>query len=78
MAKVALTGARGQIGSVLRAELVRRGVDLRSAGGSKPLVPLVDGEDVCYGDLREPAVVNRVLEGIDTSPGRASRSRCPK
>ena len=66
MAKVALTGARGQIGSVLRAELVRRGVDLRSAGGSKPLVPSVEGEDVCHGDLRDSAVVDRVLEGVDT------------
>ena len=66
MAKVALTGARGQIGSVLRAELVRRGVDLRSAGGSKPLTPLVDGEDVCHGDLREAAVVDRVLDGVET------------
>ena len=66
MAKVALTGARGQIGSVLRAELLRRGVDLRSAGGSKPLVPLVEREDVCHGDLRDTAVVDRVLEGIET------------
>jgi uronate dehydrogenase len=66
MPKIALTGARGQLGTVLRAELVRRGVDLRSAGGSKPLAPLFDGEDVCYGDLRDPAVVDRVLAGVDT------------
>jgi uronate dehydrogenase len=65
MTKVALTGARGQLGTVLRAELLRRRVDLRSAGGSKPLTPLVDGEDVCHGDLRDPAVVDRVLEGVD-------------
>lgn len=65
MTKVALTGARGQIGSVLRAELVRRGVNLRSAGGSKPLVPLVEGEDVCFGDLRDAGVVDRVLDGVD-------------
>jgi len=65
MTKVALTGARGQLGTVLRAELVRRGVNLRSAGGSKPLTPLVDGEDICFGDLRDPAVVDRVLEDVD-------------
>ncbi len=65
MTKVALTGARGQLGTVLRAELLRRRVDLRSAGGSKALTPLVDGEDVCFGDLRDPAVVDRVLEGVD-------------
>lgn len=65
MMRVALTGARGQLGKVLRAELLRRGVNLRSAGGSQPLTPLVDGEDVCYGDLRDPAVVDRVLDGVD-------------
>jgi uronate dehydrogenase len=65
MTKVALTGARGQLGTVLRAELLRRGVNLRSAGGSKPLTPLVEGEDVCHGDLRDPAVVDRVLDGVD-------------
>ncbi len=65
MTKVALTGARGQLGSVLRAELLRRRVDVRSAGGSKPLTPLVDGEDICFGDLRDPAVVDRVFEGVD-------------
>jgi uronate dehydrogenase len=65
MRKVALTGARGQLGTVLRAELLRQRVDLRSAGGSKPLTPLVAGEDVCFGDLRDRAVVDRVLDGVD-------------
>jgi len=65
MTKVALTGARGQLGTVLRAELLKRGVNLRSAGGSKALTPLVEGEDVCHGDLRDPAVVDRVLDGVD-------------
>ena len=65
MTKVALTGARGQLGTVLRAELVRRRIDVRSAGGSKPLTPLVEGEDICFGDLRDRAVVDRVLEGVD-------------
>jgi len=65
MTKIALTGAGGQLGSVLRKALVGRGVPLRSAAGSKPLPPLVDGEDVMHGDLREPAVVDRLLEGVD-------------
>jgi uronate dehydrogenase len=65
MAKVALTGAGGQIGKVLRAELLRRGVDLRSAGGRQPLTPMVEGEDVLHGDLRDPAIVDRVLQGVD-------------
>jgi uronate dehydrogenase len=63
--KIALTGAGGQLGSVLRAALVARGVALRSAGGNRPLTPLVQGEDVMHGDLRESATVDRLLEGVD-------------
>src|SRR5471030_3182089 len=63
--KIALSGAAGQLGSVLRTSLIARGIALRSAAGTKPLVPLVDGEDVMHGDLREIAVVDRLLEGVD-------------
>ncbi|WP_206953645.1 NAD-dependent epimerase/dehydratase family protein [Trinickia acidisoli] len=65
MKKVALTGAAGQLGRVLRKALLERGVDLRSAAGSKPLEPIVDGEDVMHGDLREATVVDRLLDGVD-------------
>ncbi|MGN6667060.1 MAG: NAD-dependent epimerase/dehydratase family protein [Trinickia sp.] len=65
MKKVALTGAAGQLGRVLRKALLERGVDLRSAAGTKPLDPIVDGEDVMHGDLREPAIVDRLLAGVD-------------
>ncbi|MFX1765145.1 NAD(P)-dependent oxidoreductase [Paraburkholderia sp. A1RI-2L] len=65
MKKVALSGAAGQLGTVLRKGLLERGVNLRSAAGSKPLEPLVPGEDVMHGDLRDPAVVDRLLEGVD-------------
>lgn len=65
MKKIALSGAGGQLGSVVRAALVARGTPLRSAAGSKALVPLVDGEDVMHGDLRDPAVVDRLLQGVD-------------
>ncbi|TDG06238.1 NAD(P)-dependent oxidoreductase [Paraburkholderia guartelaensis] len=65
MKKVALTGAAGQLGTVLRKGLLERGVNLRSAAGSKPLEPLVAGEDVMHGDLRDPAVVDRLLDGVD-------------
>ncbi|HWX13056.1 MAG TPA: NAD(P)-dependent oxidoreductase, partial [Trinickia sp.] len=58
MKKIALSGAGGQLGSVVRTALVGRGIPLRSAAGSKPLVPLVEGEDVMHGDLRDPAVVD--------------------
>jgi uronate dehydrogenase len=63
--KIALSGASGQLGTVLRKALIGRGYDLRSAGGSKALVPLVEGEDVMHGDLRDPAVVDQLLTGVD-------------
>jgi uronate dehydrogenase len=65
MKKIALSGAGGQLGSVVRTALIARGIPLRSAGGSRPLVPLVEGEDVMHGDLRDPAVVDRLMEGVD-------------
>src|SRR3954468_2745735 len=65
MPKVALSGASGAIGRMLRPKLLERGVDLRSAGGSKPLEPLSPAEDVMHGDLRDPTVVDRLLNGVD-------------
>ncbi len=65
MTKVALSGAGGNMGRILRVELQKRGVDLRSAGGRTPLAPLRDGEDIMHGDLRDPAVVDRLLRGVD-------------
>ena len=63
--KVALSGANGQLGRFLRPALLGRGLDLRSAGGRKPLIPLHPHEDVCYGDLRDPAIVDGLLDGVD-------------
>jgi uronate dehydrogenase len=65
MTKVALSGASGNMGRILRTELQKRGIDLRSAGGRTPLVPLHEGEDIMHGDLRDPAVVDRLLNGVD-------------
>jgi uronate dehydrogenase len=65
VAKVALSGASGAIGQVLRPKLLERGVDLRSGGGSTRLEPLSSAEEVMHGDLREPAVVDRLLNGVD-------------
>ncbi|RKT21471.1 uronate dehydrogenase [Paraburkholderia sp. RAU2J] len=65
MKKIALSGAGGQLGAVVRAAMIARGTPLRSAAGSKALTPLVEGEDVMHGDLRDPAVVDRLLEGVD-------------
>ena len=65
MTKVALSGASGNMGRILRVELRKRGVDLRSAGGRTALAPLHEGEDVMHGDLRDPAVVDRLLRDVD-------------
>ena len=63
--RVALSGAGGQVGSVLRPRLLERGVRLRSGGGLQPLAPLSDAEEVAHGDLRDPAAVDRLLQGTD-------------
>lgn len=64
--KVALSGAGGNVGRILRVELHRRGYrTLRSAGGTRPLQPLFDGEDVMHGDLADAGVVDRLLEGVE-------------
>src|SRR3954462_1429678 len=65
MTKVALSGAGGQVGGVLRPRLLERGVKLRSGGGLQPLTPLSEAEEVTHGDLRDPAVVDRLLQGVD-------------
>jgi uronate dehydrogenase len=65
MTKVALSGAGGNMGRILRVGLQKRGIDLRSAGGRSPLVPLHEGEDIMYGDLRDPVVVDRLLNEVD-------------
>jgi uronate dehydrogenase len=64
MTKVALSGASGNIGRVLRPKLLERGFNLRSAGGTRPLTPFSPQEDVMHGDLRDPAVVDRLLDGV--------------
>jgi uronate dehydrogenase len=63
--KVALSGAGGQLGRFLRPALLDRGIDLRSGGGHEPLAPIRPGEDLCHGDLRDPANVDRLLRGAE-------------
>ncbi len=65
MTNVALSGASGNIGEVLRPALLKLGIGLRSAGGRRALTPLAPEEDVCHGDLREVAFVDRLLAGVD-------------
>ncbi|MGD0472832.1 MAG: NAD(P)-dependent oxidoreductase [Candidatus Velthaea sp.] len=65
MNKVALSGSGGQIGRFLRPALLGKNVELRSAAGHTPLTALHPREDVCFGDLREPVNVDRLLSGVD-------------
>lgn len=65
MTKVALSGASGNIGQVLRPALLKLGFALRSAGGRRALTPIAPEEDVCAGDLRDAAFVDRLLSGVD-------------
>ena len=63
--KVALSGAGGNVGRVLRRELPKHGLKLRSAGGTHALQPLHEGEDVMHGDLCDASVVDRLLAGVE-------------
>jgi len=63
--KIALSGASGNIGRILRVELPRRGHALRSCGGREALAARHEGEDVMHGDLRRPEIVDRLLRDVD-------------
>jgi uronate dehydrogenase len=65
MTKVALSGASGNIGQVLRPALLKLGFGLRSAGGRRALTPVAPDEEVCHGDLRDTAFVDQLLAGVD-------------
>ena len=65
MVKVALSGASGNMGQVLRPALLKLGVSLRSAGGRRALKPFASHEEVCHGDLRDAAFVDQLLAGVD-------------
>lgn len=66
--KIALSGAGGNIGRILRRELPARGFTLRALSGRRPAdptKPAVPGEDLVAGDLRDPAVVDQLLQGTE-------------
>ena len=62
--RVAITGAAGAIGQVLRPRLLAHGITLRSSA-LDPLTPLNENETVCHGDLRDPFIVDQTLSDID-------------
>ncbi|MGC9271744.1 NAD-dependent epimerase/dehydratase family protein [Acidiphilium sp.] len=60
-----LTGAQGQLGLVLRPRLLARGIPLRSLD-IVPTTPIDPRETTMTGDLRDPAIIDRVLDGATT------------
>ncbi|WP_204259526.1 NAD-dependent epimerase/dehydratase family protein [Lichenicola cladoniae] len=60
--QVAMTGAGGAIGRVLRPYLLACGYAVRSVD-VVPLTSLGETETVLQGDLRDPAVIDRALAG---------------
>ncbi len=71
--RVALTGAAGAIGIVLRPGLLRAGHRLRSHD-LRPLTAAAAGEELVEGDLRDSAIVDKVLAGIDVAVHMAGTS----
>lgn len=63
--KVALSGAGGIVGTVLRRELPKHGVDLRSSTGLELASPAYPGEDLTAGDLKQAESVDALLQGVD-------------
>jgi len=64
--KVLVTGATGRVGSLLVAELIERGVDVRIFTRNEPNPKVVPSEvEVAVGDLLDPESVARAMEGID-------------
>lgn len=64
MKRIALSGADGQLGSLLRRALPALGFQLRSAG-FQPLPEPGPTEDVVAGNLADPYVVDQLLHGVD-------------
>ncbi len=62
--RLALSGADGNIGRVLRRALPELGYPLRSADIA-PRSRLFAGEDLVHGDLNDPAAVDRLLADRD-------------
>lgn len=66
---IAITGASGNTGSVLAAELLNQGVKVRAIGRSEErLRALKDkGAEICIGDQADQAFLTRAFSGADAA-----------
>ena len=62
--RLLLTGAAGEIGSVLRPTLRGTAVALR-LHDIRPVSDIVAGEEAMGGDIADPAVARAAMEGVD-------------
>jgi len=63
---VLVTGARGNVGSLLVPELIKRGADVRIFTRKQPNPDAYPKKvEIAIGDLSDPESVARAMEGID-------------
>lgn len=65
MKRVALSGADGQLGTLLRKSLLQDGFLLKSAGYEALPPPYCENEEIVLGNLAERAVADKLLSGVD-------------
>jgi len=83
MAKYLVTGGAGFIGSHIVETLVTQGYEVRvldnfSTGRWENLSPLLDHIELIRGDLRDPHVVRRAVEGVDFILHQAALPSVPR
>lgn len=65
MRPVALTGATGFLGRGIAAAFSARGRPVRALARDPAHLPKLPGLEACQGDLRDPAALDRLLDGAE-------------
>ena len=70
--KILLTGPSGEVGFEVLNELIRRKdqyqarvLSINAKTEGKIFQPFIDEIEIISGDIRDPAVVNRAVQGVD-------------